>query len=58
MTGYTLADGTSAEYADNNGTITNTKIPQTGDEAPLAMWLTLLGASATMLMLLLKRRKA
>ena len=58
MTGYTLADGISAEYADNNGTITNTKIPQTGDEAPLAMWLSLMGASAMMLMLLLKRRKA
>ena len=57
-TSYKLANGASAEYADNGGTITNAKIPQTGDEAPLAMWLTLLGASATMLMLLLKRRKA
>jgi len=57
-TSYKLADGTSAEYADNGGTITNAKIPQTGDEAPLALWLTLMGASAMMLVLLLKRRKA
>ncbi len=58
-TAYTLADGSSAEYADNGGTITNTKIPQTGDRAPLALWLTLMGASAAMLLMLLcKRRKA
>ena len=55
-TTYTLADGESADYADNGGTITNSKIPQTGDEAPLAMWLSLMGASAVMLMLLRKRR--
>ena len=58
-TAYTLADGSSAEYADNGGTITNTKLPQTGDRAPLALWLTLMGASAAMLLMLLcKRRKA
>ena len=57
MTSYQLADSTSSEYADNGGTITNTKIPQTGDPAPLAVWLTLMGASAAMLMLLLKRRR-
>ena len=56
-TSYKLANGISAEYADNGGTITNAKIPQTGDETPLAMWLTLMGASAMMLVLLLKRRK-
>ena len=58
VTSYKLADDTSAEYADNGGTITNAKIPQTGDETPLALWLTLMGASAAMLMLLQKRRKA
>ena len=58
MTSYKLANGTSAEYADNGGTITNAKIPQTGDETPLALWLTLMSASAAMLMLLRKRRKA
>jgi len=57
-TSYELADGTSAEYADNGGTITNAKIPQTGDKASLTLWMTLMGASVTMLMLLLKRRKA
>ena len=57
-TSYKLANGTSAEYADNGGIITNAKIPQTGDETPLALWLTLMGASAAMLMLLQKRRKA
>jgi len=57
-TSYKLANGTSAEYADNGGVITNAKIPQTGDETPLALWLTLMGASAMMLVLLLKRRKA
>jgi len=56
-TSYELANGTSAEYADNGGTITNAKIPQTGDSTPLALWLTLMGASAMMLVLLLKRRK-
>ena len=55
-TTYPLADGESADYADNGGTITNSKIPLTGDEAPLAMWLSLMGASAVMLMLLRKRR--
>ena len=55
---YTLSDGEIADYADNGGTITNTKIPQTGDETPLALWLTLMSASAVMLMLLRKRRKA
>ena len=58
VTSYKLADGTYAEYADNGGTITNAKIPQTGDETPLALWLTLMGTSAAMLMLLQKRRKA
>ena len=58
MTSYKLANGASAEYADNNGTIINAKIPQTGDETPLALWLTLMSASAAMLMLLRKRRKA
>jgi len=57
-TSYTLSDGTSADYADNGGTITNAKIPQTGDETPLALWLTLTGASALMLLALLRRRKA
>ena len=57
-TSYTLADGHSGEYADNGGTITNRKIPQTGDEAPLALWMTLMGASAMLLALLMKRRKA
>ncbi len=57
-TRYTLADGTAADHADNGGTITNVKLPQTGDNMPLALLAALMGASAIVLMLLMKRRKA
>jgi len=50
--------GTAADYADNGGTITNGKLPQTGDNTPLALLAALMGASAVVLMLLFKRRKA
>ena len=55
---YQLYTGEEAEYADNGGTITNTKIPQTGDNASLALWTTLMvGASAALLAMLLRRKK-
>ncbi len=57
-TAYQTAGGVAADHADNGGTIINTKIPQTGDETPLALWLTLLAVSAIGLVLLLKRRKS
>ena len=60
VTTYTLANGETADYADNGGAITNTRIPQTGDDAPLALWTTLAGTSAALLLVLMlrKRRKA
>jgi LPXTG-motif cell wall-anchored protein len=50
--------GSAADDADNGGTITNGKLPQTGDSTPLALLAALMGASAVALMLLCKRRKA
>ncbi|MBP3656202.1 MAG: Cna B-type domain-containing protein [Clostridia bacterium] len=58
MTHYELRDGTESDHADNGGTITNSKIPQTGDKSSLALWLTLMGASAVMMLTLMKRRRA
>ena len=60
VTTYTLANGETADYADNGGAITNTRIPQTGDDAPLALWTTLAGTSAALLLVLMlrNRRKA
>ena len=56
-TTYTLANGEAAEYADNGGTITNTIIPKTGDDAPVTLWLTAMLASAAALLLMTARRK-
>jgi len=56
-TSYTLSDGSSADYADNGGTITNAKVPATGDQSHVLLWTALLGVSAALL-LVLKRRRA
>ncbi|MBP3656138.1 MAG: Cna B-type domain-containing protein [Clostridia bacterium] len=58
VTRYTLKDGTPADHADNGGTIINARIPQNGDETSLALWVALMGASAAMLTLLRRRRRA
>ena len=52
---YRLANGETADYADDGGTIINASIPQTGDETPVRLWLTALLTSAAALLLI--RRK-
>ena len=58
VTSYTLASGVEAEFADNGGTITNHKIPQTGDDAALTLWMILAGVSGALMIVLRKRRSA
>ena len=58
VTTYTLANGNDADYADHGGVIINSRIPKTGDEAPLALWMALMGTSAALLLALRKRRRA
>jgi len=56
---YQLRSGEEADYAENGGTITNAKIPQTGDTTSLALWMTLMaGASLALMAMLLRRKKA
>ena len=57
-TEYRLANGSSADHADNGGVITNIRIPKTGDGMPLAMLTALMGISAAAMLIILKRRKA
>ena len=58
MTIYTTADGEEALAAADGDTITNKKIPVTGDNTPLTMWIALMSASAAMLLVIFRRRKA
>ncbi len=58
MTIYTTADGEEALAAADGDTITNKKIPVTGDNTPLTMWIALMGVSAAMLLVIFRRRKA
>lgn len=58
MTTYTTADGKTADAATNGGTITNTKIPQTGDAEQLGLWMALMLLSTAGMVMMLKRRKA
>ena len=58
MTIYTTADGEEALAAADGDTITNKKIPVTGDNTPLTMWIALMGISAAMLLVIFRRRKA
>ena len=54
---YTLANGEIAEHADNGGTITNAKLPVTGDESNIGLWLSTMVLSAGAIVLLLRRKK-
>ncbi len=56
-TTYEDANGAPAETGVNGGKIINTKVPETGDTASLGLWVTMMGASAAMLAMLLRRRK-
>ncbi len=58
VTTYTNAAGSVTEQGVDGGTITNAKIPQTGDDASLALWMMLMGASAALMAVLMRRRKA
>ena len=55
---YKTASGEVVEEGVNGGEIINAKIPQTGDPATLGLWLALMGASAVLLTMLQRRRKA
>ena len=55
---YKTASGEIVEEGVNGGEIINAKIPQTGDPATLGLWLALMGASAVLLTMLQRRRKA
>lgn len=50
-------NGKEGECACNGGVITNHKLPETGDNAPLMQWTAMLGASAAALLMLVCRRK-
>ena len=62
LPGYTTiykdANGEIVEQGVNGGEIVNTRIPQTGDSASLGLWLAMMGASAAMLAMLLRRKRA
>nr|MBR4280555.1 Cna B-type domain-containing protein [Clostridia bacterium] len=55
---YKAANSEIVEEGVNGGEIINTKVPQTGDNASLGLWLALMGASAALLTMLQRRRKA
>ena len=55
---YKTASGEIVEEGVNGGEIVNAKIPQTGDPATLSLWLAMMGASAVLLTMLQRRRKA
>ncbi len=55
---YKTASGEIVEEGVNGGEIVNAKIPQTGDPATLGLWLAMMGASAVLLTMLQRRRKA
>ena len=56
---YEDANGLKAEYGVNGGRIINTRIPKTGDDSSLALWMILMSASTSaMALLILRRRKA
>ena len=55
---YKTAGGEIVEEGVNGGEIINAKIPQTGDHATLGLWLAMMGASAVLLTMLQRRRKA
>ena len=57
-TRYELENGEAAELGVNGGTIINAKIPQTGDEAPLALWIGMMGMSGALLLMLQRRKRA
>ena len=54
---YADAAGQQADCAYNGYTITNHKIPATGDQAPLLLWTGMLAASAALLLFLFRRRR-
>ncbi|MBP3541738.1 MAG: BspA family leucine-rich repeat surface protein [Clostridia bacterium] len=54
---YQNAIGRKADCADNGGTIINTKLPDTGDRQPIAMWLTLAGVSLLIMILLVHKKR-
>jgi len=57
-TRYQLADGSTADYADNGGTIINTRIPPTGDHTPLALLMMLSVLSIVVLAMVYRRKRA
>lgn len=58
MTIYTNAEGEEATEAEDGDTIINKKIPTTGDAAPIALWIGMLGASMALLAVVFRRRRA
>ncbi len=53
---YQTASGEDAEIAHNGDTIINTRVPETGDSAPLALWAIMLIVSAAALVVIKRRR--
>ena len=54
---YTDENGQPMDCAYDSYTITNTKIPATGDHAPLTLWAAMFTASSALLLMMLKRRR-
>ena len=50
--------GEEGDCAYNGGVITNTVVPKTGDDAPVALWAATMILSAAAWMLMMRRRKA
>ena len=58
MAVYTSADGEDATEGLDGGTITNLKMPATGDNTPLLLWTVLMAAAGAGLVLISRRRRA
>ena len=57
MTSYADADGQENDRAYDGGTITNSKVPQTGDNASMLLWTAMLAGASVMLLALKSRRR-